>query len=388
MISHRDLAPNNIYIHYHPRRSGFVPKVGLEGNAFPEVVVGDFGAAGQDGDDKINEGIFDTDEIHEWEDIYWLGHNLRQLCQTHIPSGGILDACKPEGNPMGGVNGRMGAGHTPYSNDLIQLLQNFEWPGCTVDDDATGTQTGADGLQHENWEWQPNAVWVRDTLLPLAQQKTAEYRNPPRAARVPGYYTRLDVSWTKPEELMPFEYDFKYAVAGDEVYGETKDEEEDDDNNEEEQEDDEEQEDNENEEEGGDEEDDEPDEPEHSAEATESNADENEDWEDEEEPVPDSDSSHHSVAPESQLRMQCLESLRIHHRDHGRPKFKVVTLHFNSPTFSAPNRQPPPLAPAGGGGGGGSGSGGGGGGGGGGDGGGGGGGGGDDDDDVEMEDAG
>ncbi|KAI1098041.1 hypothetical protein F4804DRAFT_338610 [Jackrogersella minutella] len=36
LISHRDLAMNNIFIHYHDRRQGTIPRAGLEANAFPE----------------------------------------------------------------------------------------------------------------------------------------------------------------------------------------------------------------------------------------------------------------------------------------------------------------------------------------------------------------
>ena len=370
VISHRDFAPNNIFIHYQPRRPGAVRKVGLEGNAFPDVVVGDFGCAGQDGDDKLSPGIYDTDSIKECEDIYWLGNILRRLCQTHIPAPNVLDVVgKPECYPMSGVDGLMGAGHTPYSDDLIQILQNFEWPGCVADGDPTGLRPGADGLQHENWEWQPTAAWVRDTLLPLARRKANEYRNPPPAAFVPDYYTRLDVSWTKPEELMPFEYDFRYSVAGDEVDGEVEEEGEDEEMPEQP------------------EEPEEPEEPgeslgledpqepqeaqepqdvqdlEVSVEELEINTSENEDLEDDE--VPESESEEHECpVPESEMRMRSLQGFRVHHRDHGQPRFRVMALQFNVPTIVTPvNRGPPSLILEGGGGGG------------------------DDDDDVEMGDA-
>ncbi|RYO75971.1 hypothetical protein DL766_008256 [Monosporascus sp. MC13-8B] len=220
---HRELAPNNICIHY-PSRSGAgrPPRTGFFENAFPDIVVIDIGLSALESDDDalLRPAIFrDKNEADEWEDIYMMGKILRQLCQTHIPipiDDNDFDdwGDRPECVRMATVNNYLNAADTRYSNQLIATLKEFEWPNCETQRDVMGTQVGPSGRVVPNHEYTPDARWVADVLLPLARQKVREYRNP-RAGYPPDYYRRLDVSWTKPANLMPFVYDFDSAPLED-----------------------------------------------------------------------------------------------------------------------------------------------------------------------------
>lgn len=231
-ISHRDMASRNIFIHYRNRGIGLEPAVGLEANAFPDIVVGDFGSAALESDDPeaIPYGIFETDEVNEWEDIYAMSKSVRQLCQTHIPVTDMDDDWgeRPECYLMSSVNGYLDPADTPYSNDLITFLQNFEWPNCDVVTDPLAPQFNADGLLQSSCFFQPDAEWVADTMLPLARQKVEEYRNP-AGGLLPTHYKTYDVSWTKPERLMPFEYEAQYARSNDGMDDDDDEDDEDDD---------------------------------------------------------------------------------------------------------------------------------------------------------------
>lgn len=88
--------PNNVFINYPPRGPGRIPRAGIEGNAFPEIVVGDFGYAGIQGDDPaiLPVSIYpppDGDDedsqgwMADWEDIFSVGSLLREMVMTHIP---------------------------------------------------------------------------------------------------------------------------------------------------------------------------------------------------------------------------------------------------------------------------------------------------------------
>ncbi|RYO81246.1 hypothetical protein DL764_009792 [Monosporascus ibericus] len=167
VIYHRDLAPNNISIHY-PSRSDASrpPRTGFFKNAFLDIVVIDFGLSALESDDDalLRPAIFwDKNEGDE-----------------------------PECVRMATVNDYLDAADTRYSNQLIAILEEFERLNCKTQKD----------------------VMVANVLLPLAKQKVREYRKP-RAGYPPEYYRRLDVSWTKLANLMPFMYDFDTAPPED-----------------------------------------------------------------------------------------------------------------------------------------------------------------------------
>ena len=53
-------------------------------------------------------------------------------------------------------------------------------------------------------------------MLPVVTHQVNEWRHPSRHAKLPdGYYSALDISWTKPEVFMPFRYDKSYSMEGD-----------------------------------------------------------------------------------------------------------------------------------------------------------------------------
>lgn len=94
----------------------------------------------------------------------------------------------------------------PYSDELIELLLLFEYPN-----QENGTVRNLRGALDTTF---PSPEDLRDTLLPQAQARVVGFRRP--ANRPAGYYDNIDVSWTKPEELMPFCYQMSLAAeAGD-----------------------------------------------------------------------------------------------------------------------------------------------------------------------------
>lgn len=204
---------NNVFINYPPRGPGRIPRAGVESNAFPEIMVGDFGNAGIEGDDPatlpvcVYQPLEDEDTegfMAEWEDIYSVGEMLRTMVLAHIPNDELESNMRPNCGRVQDANQAPGA--PPYSDELIELLQRFEYP----DQEDILVRDLGDAIDTTF----PSPEDVRDTLLPQAQARVAGFRRPdPRPA---GYYDSIDVSWTRPEELMPFSYMMRYATeAGD-----------------------------------------------------------------------------------------------------------------------------------------------------------------------------
>lgn len=85
---HRDIADSNIYLHYE--RAGRSQITKAKYNAFPQIVLGDFGESAVQGDDpaEIQPGVFPASTIHpnleEWTDVYQFGCVIRRLCMAHI----------------------------------------------------------------------------------------------------------------------------------------------------------------------------------------------------------------------------------------------------------------------------------------------------------------
>ncbi|KAI0852647.1 hypothetical protein F5Y00DRAFT_258497 [Daldinia vernicosa] len=222
-IAHRDMVINNIFLHYHPRRSGRQPRAGQETNAFPEIAVGDFGESNLANDDEnwISNGIFSDGIVHDWEDmapleplspstakvanLYFMGESLRKMVQTHIPyDEHESDLDRPNRRPMRTVNNFIPAPYAPYSDELIELLANFEFPGSDNGSLIDETVQDDDGNDRPLSDFLPTPEWVVDTMLPLARRKVRRYRG--IGNKPAGYYTALDVSWTRPKKFMPYEY--------------------------------------------------------------------------------------------------------------------------------------------------------------------------------------
>lgn len=226
--------PQNIFINYPPFKGGRIPKEGLEANAFPQIVLGDFGRSGTDTDDTMmlplnvlgGESPENT-ELRLWEDTYAAGSTLRRLCQAHL-SYDYVDLGAPDWNDRRPDNIRMADlnardGSVPdYSDQLIDLLGNFEYDGM---------ETGVDIIDLEDplGEVTATSRWMVDTLYPAARDRVAAYRNPP-AGKPAGYFDELDVSWTRPEAVTPFVYNKRYAAHADGDQDDEDDEDQDDEN--------------------------------------------------------------------------------------------------------------------------------------------------------------
>lgn len=205
---------NNVFIHFPPRGPGRIPRAGVESNAFPEIVVGDFGNSGIEGDDLtlLPVSVYpepDDEEpdseafLADWEDIYSTGEMLRNMSMTHIPSGAFLDN-RPNNKRVRDVNQEATA--PPYTDDLVELLERFEWPNQEtkmVRDLGEAVDTTF-----------PSPEELRDILLPSVRRRVARLRRPAR--RPTGYYDDMDVSWTRPRLPTPFSYIMEHATeAGD-----------------------------------------------------------------------------------------------------------------------------------------------------------------------------
>lgn len=211
---------NNVFIDYKPRRPGRTPASGEQSNALPQIVVGDFGNAARDGDNETmiplnvigGQGPEDT-ELRIWEDTYGVGNILRKLCQAHLPyeDGGVgtADWCerRPDNIRMADLSA-LDESAPDFSDQLVGLLGGFEWELM-----ETGTEISE--LDDPVGDVTATSRWIVDTLYPAARDRVAAYRNP-SAGRPAGYFDALDVSWTRPQTLMPFVYNTGLAaVAGD-----------------------------------------------------------------------------------------------------------------------------------------------------------------------------
>ncbi|KAH8745254.1 hypothetical protein F5883DRAFT_702909, partial [Diaporthe sp. PMI_573] len=200
-LYHRDIGPHNIFIQYRPRRPGRLPAAVEESNAFPQIVLGDFGMGALTGDVALRG------EDAAWEDVHGVGLTLRYLCQAHLPVDkshvGAADYGnrRPDNIEMTEINVQDGSA-PDLSNELINLLGMFEW-----DDMDT---TSIYDMEPPEDAMGATSRWMVDTLYPAARLQVAAYRNPP-GGRPAGYFDELDVSWTRPEHLMPFVYVPRYA---------------------------------------------------------------------------------------------------------------------------------------------------------------------------------
>ncbi|KAI1802766.1 hypothetical protein F4811DRAFT_572733 [Daldinia bambusicola] len=238
-VTHRDLYPNNIFIHYLPH-TGFRPKIGLKTNAFPEIVVGDFGESAMEDwpDNWMTEGIFDLGP-NEWEDVYvilfcWslfeeyaIGENLLLLAQAHINNNqNPNNIMRPMAHPVRTVNGFIQHPYIPYSEDLISMLSAFEYPFydqvALIDEE----RMDADGVIRPRYEWTPPFEEIEQEWLPRIRRKVRRFQGIENIPR--GYYDGLDVSWARPYRLMPYDYqrEPKPAVPEPEALLEEEEEEE------------------------------------------------------------------------------------------------------------------------------------------------------------------
>ncbi|KAI0195558.1 hypothetical protein EV127DRAFT_477279 [Xylaria flabelliformis] len=198
-IHHRDIACRNVFIHYLPRE-GPEPEDGFEENAFPELILGDFGHGAVAGDREIKPGCWNREgEIAEWHDTYAIFDVVKRLCSLINDETAVMEY----------VNETLHEGELPYSDDLIEMLQIFEFPNFEDNNEnkkVTSSQLDpATGRMVPNYSYVPTMRRVVDEFLPIIRDKVQAYRSP--AGGIPkGWWKRLDVSWTKPDPFMPYEW--------------------------------------------------------------------------------------------------------------------------------------------------------------------------------------
>ncbi|KAK6948185.1 hypothetical protein Daesc_009949 [Daldinia eschscholtzii] len=198
-LSHRDMYLTNVFIHYLPRTGGRKPRLGRVTNAFPEIVVGDFGEAAMTDwlDEWLTGGVYeyDSDELLLWEDL---------LVQAHIPFALDSDTDdRPMIYPVRTVNSYITPPDNPYSEELIEMLNCFEYPFYNQLARPDDVRVDADGVSRFRYEWIPEFDEIEHIWLPIMRRRVKRYRG---IVAIPdNYYETIDVSWSKPNHLMPYE---------------------------------------------------------------------------------------------------------------------------------------------------------------------------------------
>ncbi|KAI0186095.1 hypothetical protein EV127DRAFT_411455 [Xylaria flabelliformis] len=204
-IYHRDIAMNNIFIHYPERpHSERAPRMGFEENAFPELVLGDFGQGGIHGDhvDTILGGRWSERGLEEWHDTYAIFSVVKELCLTHIHYEHHYGDT-PEGIDCDEINGFMTPEHVPYSDDLFNVLRQWEYPNCKNSTIDNAQENGEEVVR--NATLVPDLDEIVNDILPIARNHVQRFRAPRVDLRL-DYYRSIDVSWTKPRRLMPYHW--------------------------------------------------------------------------------------------------------------------------------------------------------------------------------------
>ncbi|KAI0204300.1 hypothetical protein F4808DRAFT_475736 [Astrocystis sublimbata] len=202
-IHHRKISASNIFVHYPPQAED-EPDLGFEENAFPELVLGDFGDAALQTDQdtelgrrRIYNGFWDQPGvIADWHDTYSIFATAKHLA-SQIPPGELSLASE--------INDNLGVNERPYSDELIWLLQEFEWPNIEHFPAITDQQE-IEGEMVPNYAHIQNMQWVIDHWLDDVRRHVQSYRNPDVNALPDRWWRRLDVSWTIPDPFMPYDY--------------------------------------------------------------------------------------------------------------------------------------------------------------------------------------
>ncbi|KAI1109890.1 hypothetical protein F5Y14DRAFT_466257 [Nemania sp. NC0429] len=202
-IYNRDIAGNNLFIHY-PERNNLEPEPpeGFQTNAFPEVVLGDFGHGALRGDrpEGIAGGRFNEFESAEsWHDTYAIFCVIQEMCIAHVPYSVYLGS--PGNVECSTINDHIAPGETPYSEDLINTLKLWEFPNrdrLMINE----SQPDQNGQLVHNSTLVPDLRRIIDEILPLARRMVRKYRRP-GGVMPDDWYRQLDVSWTRPKRPMP-----------------------------------------------------------------------------------------------------------------------------------------------------------------------------------------
>ncbi|KAI0394709.1 hypothetical protein F5Y17DRAFT_238880 [Xylariaceae sp. FL0594] len=199
-IYHRDISPSNVFVHF-PIQPSPQPELGYETNAYPEVILGDFGKACEANGNphKVKLGAWGRAEREEWQDTYSLFGIIKSLycaCFEFEDDAAIY---------------RIGANalrfHRPgnaesYSDDLIHVLERWEYRGFNrsdiLDVQTIRNETAA------NYTRIPSLETIVQDILPLARSKVEAYQN--LQDGTPNDWTKLDMTWSRAKGPMPYKW--------------------------------------------------------------------------------------------------------------------------------------------------------------------------------------
>ncbi|KAJ3577645.1 hypothetical protein NPX13_g2922 [Xylaria arbuscula] len=223
-LYHRDITLDNIFLHYHERPAPEVRLPGvLESNAFPEVILGDFSDSFINGDPphKLKPGRYNSGMAAEWEDLYAVFQVVKELCIApvelsptefnlhHIPETvRSRAACRVylvSHHPIA----RDIFGHlirpedNRYSEPLLKILTEWEFRNSR-EMSVTDVQENTYGERTSNYELLHDWDYVIRHQIPEIRTQNRYWRR--HGDQDPEYLPKMDVSWTKPKRLMPYEW--------------------------------------------------------------------------------------------------------------------------------------------------------------------------------------
>ncbi|KAI1360129.1 hypothetical protein F5Y08DRAFT_343972 [Xylaria arbuscula] len=218
-IHHRHISAENIYLHYADQ-DGPEPEDGWEENAFPEIILGNFTFAAIEGDTptRIFKSRWDepNPDIHEWHDVYSIGHVAKEV----YLAGARPEVEYPELCSVDNAFRRMDDAERAYTPDLCRTLERFEYDDCEQYPDILGSQPDIGrggrptGETSANWLKVPEMRNVVRHYLPEMLRAVRKYRKPRDGIPV-GWWKQLDVSWTRPRRLLPYEWQGRVINVGD-----------------------------------------------------------------------------------------------------------------------------------------------------------------------------
>ncbi|KAI0976535.1 hypothetical protein F4678DRAFT_480089 [Xylaria arbuscula] len=226
-IYHRNIDFDNIFIHYDERpASEKEPALGWRSNAFPEIVLGNFGQASVEGDEtrRIRGGRWNRAQVEplEWEDTWAIYDTIKMLSVCHMHTvdwdESINSTSSANSIRCDDINQEIDwPNDSRYSDALIDTLQRWEYrnaPWSDIDQE----QTNVHNVVTPNYDLIPTMEDLIQNVLPLARRMVRKYSKVPKddPDLAQKWYRDLDVSWTKPT-LMPYRWESKETDRLDET---------------------------------------------------------------------------------------------------------------------------------------------------------------------------
>ncbi|RWA12776.1 hypothetical protein EKO27_g2351, partial [Xylaria grammica] len=186
--------------------TGVIP--GTDDNVadWTQVILGDFESGALEGRGQaIRRGhLQQVEENVAWRDTYAVFSVVKKLCLCHVSYPDYDEMYAPENVPCEEINTYLKEEDTRYSQDLFDLLESWEYPNC-AQSDVGMTQKNDKGEEIPNNSLIPGLDYLVRTVLPVARSKVRKYRRP-GGDRPGNWYRQLDLSWTKPDRLMPYQW--------------------------------------------------------------------------------------------------------------------------------------------------------------------------------------